>query len=48
MSVMTAMPFKHVSLWSVREGGRALLPQRRAIGCVLLPPVQALSAGRGP
>lgn len=37
VSVVTAMPSKHVSLWSVREGGRAFPPQRRAVGCVLLP-----------
>lgn len=27
MSVVTAMPSKHVSLWSVREGGRAFPPR---------------------
>lgn len=37
MSVMTAMPLKHVSLSSVREGGRDLSPERCAESCVLFP-----------
>lgn len=49
MSVMTAMPLKHVSLSSVREGGRDLSPERCAVSCVLFPTrADSERAGRGP
>lgn len=48
MSVMTAMPLKHVSLSSVREGGRDLSPERCAVSCVLFPaPCRFLARWQG-